>query len=151
MCLYFVRPLVPSPNQLPARVTQLSAKFVPNSACKPPPLRSPFSEVPLDPSIVKNFMTYEVRPPGIEWKMGRNPKMGKNWPKNRNGPRPEMVEKMAQKWQKNRKMTPNPILLPFLGHFFPISGRGVFSIFWPIFSHFWISAHFPFYTRRPDS
>ena len=44
--------------------------------------------------------------------------------------------KMAQKWRKNRKMTPNPNCSPFLGHFFPISGRGPFSIFSPIFSHF---------------
>ena len=91
-----------------------------------------------------------VTPPGIEWKTGQNPKMGKNWPKNRKGPSAR-GEKMAQKWRKNRKMTPNPIFSPFLGHFFPISGRGPFSIFWPIFSHFWILARFPFYTRRPDS
>ena len=29
--------------------------------------------------------------------------------------------------------------------------RARFSIFGPIFSHFWISARFPFCTRRPDS
>ena len=58
---------------------------------------------------------------------------------------------MAKNGEKNRKMAPNPISSPFLGHFFPISGRGPFSIFWTIFSHFWISARFPFYTRRPES
>ena len=46
---------------------------------------------------------------------------------------------MAQKWRKNRKMTPNPIFLPFLGHFFPHFGP---SGFLPIFSHFRISARF---------
>ena len=91
-----------------------------------------------------------VRPPGIEWKTGRNPKMGKNWPNMDNGPRPEM----GKKWPQNGKKWiwgHFSIFSPFLGHFYPISGRGPFSIFWPIFSHFWISARFPFYTRRPDS
>ena len=57
--------------------------------------------------------------------------------------------KNGQKRRNNRKMTPNPIFSPFLGHFFPVSCRGPFSIFWPVFPHFWISARFPFYTRRP--
>ena len=82
---------------------------------------------------------------------GPKSKNGKKLAKNRKWPSAQNGEKMAQKWRKNRKITPNPIFLPFLGHFFPISGRGPFSIFWPIFSHFWISARFPFYTRRPDS
>ena len=73
-----------------------------------------------------------VRPPGIEWKTGHCPKMG-------NGPRPEMGKKWPQNGEKQRKMTPNPIFSPFWGHFFPISGRGPFSIFRPIFSHFRIS------------
>ena len=69
--------------------------------------------------------------------MALGPKWGKKWPQN---------------GEKNRKKTtPNPIFSPFLGHFFPISGRGPFSIFRPIFSHFWISARFPFYARQPDS
>ena len=61
-------------------------------------------------------------------------------------------------WGKNGpKMAKNgiwghfSIFSPFLGHFFAISGRWPFSIFWPTFSHFGISARFPFYTRRPDS
>ena len=91
-----------------------------------------------------------AQPPGIEWKTGRNPKMGKNWPKNRKWPSARNGEKMAQKWRKNGIWGHFSIFSPFLGHFFPISGRGPFSIFWPIFSHFWISARFPFYTRRPD-
>ena len=82
-----------------------------------------------------------VRPPGIEWKTGRNPKMGKNWPKNRKRPSARNGEKMAQKWRKNGIWGHFSIFSPFLGHFFPISGRGPFSIFWPIFSHFWIVFH----------
>ena len=82
---------------------------------------------------------------------GPKSKNGKKWPKNGKWPLARNGEKMAQKRRKNRKMTPNPIFSPCLGHFFPISGRGPFSIFRPFFSHFWISAHFPFYTRRPDS
>ena len=45
------------------------------------------------------FRELRVRPPGIEWKTGRNPKMGKNWPKIENGPRPEM----GKKWPKKAK------------------------------------------------
>ena len=59
-------------------------------------------------------------------KTGRNPKMGKNWPKNRTWPSARNGEKMAQKWRENRKITP---FLPFLGHFSPISGRGPFLFF----------------------
>ena len=51
--------------------------------------------------------------------------------------------KNGQKWLKNRKTTPNLIFSLFLGHFSPFLR--------PIFSHFWISARFPFYARRPDS
>ena len=58
---------------------------------------------------------------------------------------------MAPKSRKNGIWGHFSIFSPFWGHFFPISGRGPFSIFWPIFSHFWISARFPFHTRRPDS
>ena len=100
----------------------------------------------------KTFPALRVRPPGIEWKTGRNPKMGKKLAKKKkmalspkwgkNGP------KMAKKWDLGSFFY---FFAPFLGHFFPISGRRPFSIFWPIFSHFWISARFPFYTRRPDS
>ena len=92
-----------------------------------------------------------VSPPGIEWKTSRNPKMGKNWPKNRKWPSARNGEKMVQKWRKNGIWGHFSIFSPFLGRFFPISGRGPFSIFRPISSHFRISARFPFYTRRPDS
>ena len=78
-------------------------------------------------------LVLRVRPPGIEWKSGRNPKMGKNWPKN---------SKMAlgPKWGKNgpkmaRKMGFGVIFL-FFGPCFPISARGPLSIFdqfFPIF------------------
>ena len=68
--------------------------------------------------------------------MALGPKWGKNGPE------------MAKKWDLGSFSI-------FFGHFwaifFPISGRGPFSIFQPIFSHFWISARFPFYTRQPDS
>ena len=93
-----------------------------------------------------------VRPPGIEWKTGQNPKMGRNWPKNRKWPLGPKWGKngpeMAKKWKNDPEFH---FFSPFLGHFFPISGRGPFSIFWPIFPHFWILARFPFYIRRPDS
>ena len=56
--------------------------------------------------------------------------MAKNrkWPSARNG------EKMAQKWQNKNGIWGGhfSFFSPFLGHFFPISGRGPFSIFWPI-------------------
>ena len=42
-----------------------------------------------------------ARPPGIEWKTGRNPKMGKNWPKKRKWPSARNGERMAQKCRKN--------------------------------------------------
>ena len=68
---------------------------------------------------------------------------------------------LGPKWGKNGpKMSKKSDLgsffyffLPFLGHFFPISGRGPFSffLFFANCSHFWNSARFPFYTRRPDS
>ena len=84
-----------------------------------------------------------VRPPGIEWKTGRYPKMGKNWPKNRKWPSaPEMGKKWPkngekiEKWPQIPFFAPNPIFCLFLGHFSPISGRGPFSIFWPIFFPF---------------
>ena len=87
------------------------------------------------------------------YRMENRPKSenGKKWPKNRKWPSARNGGKMAQKWRKKRKMTPISHFSPFLGHFFPISGRGPFSIFRPIFSHFRISARFPFYTRRSDS
>ena len=93
-----------------------------------------------------------VRPPGIEWKTGRNPKMEKRiGPKTENGPRPEIGKngpKMAKKWDLGSFFYFFAIFGPF---FFPVSGRGPFSIFGPIFSLFWISTRFPFCTRRLDS
>ena len=96
----------------------------------------PFEGVPTLRLLPKKSHRLRVGPPGIEWKTGRNPKMGKNWPKNRKWPSARNGEKMAQKWRKNRKMTPNPIFLPFLGHFFPISGRGPFLFFGQFFPIF---------------
>ena len=58
---------------------------------------------------------------------------------------------MGKKWPKNGEKMGFGVIFLFFGHFFAISGQGPFSIFWPILSHFWISACFPFYTRRPDS
>ena len=43
------------------------------------------------------------------------------------------------------------IFSPFGASFSPCRAEGHFLFFGPIFSHFWISARFPFYTRRPDS
>ena len=104
---------------------------------------------PKDPAVltilcalcIVNLLDLRVRPPGIEWKTGRNPKWEKNWPKNRKWLSARNREKMAQKWRKNRKMTPNPIFSPFLGHFFAISGRG------PIFYFF--GQFFPIFGLRP--
>ena len=47
----------------------------------------------------QDLLTLRVRPPGIEWKTGEKPKMGKNWPKIENGPQPTARNggKMAQK------------------------------------------------------
>ena len=76
--------------------------------------------------------------------------------KSKNGKKLAKKKKMAlgPKWGQNgpkmaKKKGSGVIFLifsAFLGHFFPISGRGPFSIVWPIFSHFWISARFPFST-----
>ena len=57
---------------------------------------------------------------------------------------------MAQKWRKKWDLGSFSFSI-FGPCFFSISGRGPFSIFRPIFSHFRVSARFPFYTRRPDS
>ena len=92
-----------------------------------------------------------VRPPGIEWKTGRHPKMDgkKIGQKIENGPRPEKG--------KNGEKMEFGVIFSFFRHFWavfsPISGRGPFSIFWPIFCPFldFGPARFPFYTRRPDS
>ena len=88
-------------------------------------------------NILKFALVLRVRPPGIEWKTGRNPKMGKNWTQNGKWPSARNGEKMAQNWRKNGLWGHFSIFSPFLGHFFPISGRGPFSIFcvqfFPIF------------------
>ena len=52
------------------------------------------------------------------------------WPSDRNG------EKMAQKWRKNRKITPNPIFCHFWATFSPFCAEGhflFFGQFFPIF------------------
>ena len=101
--------------------------------CKVTKMKSPESL-----ALICGFtaLKLRVRPPGIEWKTGRSPKMGKNWPKNRKWPSARNGEKMAQKWRKNGIWGHFSIFCHFLGHFFPISGRGPLYIFWPIFSHF---------------
>ena len=53
--------------------------------------------------------------------------------------------------EKNRIWDHFSFVSPFLGDFFPISGRGPFSISRPIFSYFGLVACFPFYARLPDS
>ena len=78
--------------------------------------------------------------------------MGKNWQKKKeNGPRPDMGKKWPKNGEKIWDLGSFFYFFAILGHFSPNSGRGPFSISWPIFSHFWILAYFPFYTRRPDS
>ena len=83
-----------------------------------------------------------VRPPVIEWKTGRNPKMGKNWPKNRKWLSARNGGKMAQKWRKNG----------IWGHF------SFFRHFWAIFPHFgpraifyFLANFFPFLDFGPFS
>ena len=76
----------------------------------------------------RKLLNLRVRPPGIEWKTGRNPKMGKNWPKNRNGPRPEM----GKKWPKNGEKIGFGVIFYF------------FAIFGPFFPHFGPRAIFYF-------
>ena len=99
-----------------------------------------------DPKLsLRAAFLFQVSPPGIEWKTGRKPKMGKiGKPKKKHGPRP----KMGEKWSNNGEEMGFGVILQFLGHFFPISRRGPFSIFLPIFSHFRLSARFQFYARR---
>ena len=75
---------------------------------------------------------------------GRNPNMGNNWPNIREWPSAWNGEKIAQNGEKIGIWGHFSIFLPFWGHFFPISGRGPFSIFWPVLSHFLVSARFPF-------
>ena len=53
-----------------------------------------------------------------------------------NGPRPEMGEKMAQKWRKNGNCGDFLFFHHFWALFFPVSGRGPFSIFCSIFPVF---------------
>ena len=77
-----------------------------------------------------------VRPPGIEWKTGQNPKMEKNWPKNRKWPSVSNGEKLAQKWQKNGIWGHSSFFFAIFGPFFPISGRGPFLFFGQFFPIF---------------
>ena len=73
--------------------------------------------------IPQNFnQILRVRPPGIEWKTGRNAKLGKNWPENKNGPRPKWGKngpKMAKKTEKCTQIQFFTIFGPFFPHFGP--------------------------------
>ena len=59
---------------------------------------------------------------------------------------------MAQKWPEKIEKRPQ---IPFFRHFWailsPFRAEGHFLFSGQFFSQFWISARFPFYTRRPDS
>ena len=91
-----------------------------------------------------------VRPPGVEWKTGRNPKMAKNWPKKKMALGPKWG-KNGPKIAKKLKNGPKSHFFAIFGPFFPHFGPRAIFYFWPIFSHFRISARFSFYARRPDS
>ena len=70
--------------------------------------------------------------------------------KKENGPRPEI----GKKWPKNGEKIQKSPQIPFFaiwGHFFPCRAVGHFLFFGQNFSHFRLSARFPFYTRRPES
>ena len=73
------------------------------------------------------YITFASQPAWYRMENGLQSKNGKNWPKNRKWPSARYGEKMVQKWREK------------------------FLFFGRFFSHFWISARFPFYTRRPDS
>ena len=76
------------------------------------------------------------------------PKLSKNGKKL--GPRPEM----GKKWFKNDEKIendPKSHFFAIFGPFFPHFGPRAIFYFLANFSHFWISARFPFYARRPDS
>ena len=80
--------------------------------------------------------------------MENGPK-SKKWEKlaKKKGPRPEM----GQKWpKKNGEKMGFGVFCYFLAIFSPFRAEGHF-LFFAIFFPFWISARFPFYTRRPDS
>ena len=75
----------------------------------------------------------------VWYRMENGPKsknVKKYWPKNRNGPRPEM----GNKWPKNGKKMGFGIIFLFFaifGPFFPYFGaRAIFYFCWPFFSHF---------------
>ena len=86
---------------------------------------------PILPFLVFFFcLDLRVRPPGIEWKTCRDPKIGKNWPKNRKWPSARNGEKNGPKMAK--KKIENGAIFLFFGQFLPIFG----------FRHV--------YARRPD-
>ena len=64
---------------------------------------------------------------------------------------------MGKKWPKNGEKMGFGVIFPFFRHFgaifspFRAEGHFLYIFLAPIFSHFWISARFPFYTRRPDT
>ena len=71
---------------------------------------------------VQNVLCLRVRPPGIEWKTGRNPKMGKKVAKKiENGPRPEMGEKCPKNVGKMGFFYFFAIFGPFFPYFRPMA------------------------------
>ena len=80
-------------------------------------------------SWISVTLVLRVRPPGIEWKTGRNPKMGKIGQKIENGPRP----KMGKKWPRNGQKMGFGVIFLF------------FRYFWAIFSPCRAEGHFLFF------
>ena len=98
------------------------------------------------------MVTLRVSPPGIEWKTGRSRTWEKNGRKKRKWPTALNRKKMTQKGRKKWKKRPQILFLgPFWDNFFPISGRGPFSIFRPIFSRFRLPAVFHSIPARKSS
>ena len=84
-----------------------------------------------------------ARPPGIEWKTGRNPKMGKKiGQKIKNGPRPEMGKKWPKNGEKIEKWPQIPFFSAFLGHFSHFGPRAIF---------YFLANFFPFLDFGPFS
>ena len=94
-------------------------------------------------------LVLQVRQPGIEWKTGRNPKMGKkNWPKNRKWPSARNRAEMAQKWRKHGIWGHFSIFFAIFGPFFPLF-RPPRAIFYFLANFFPIFGFRPVFHSRP--